>query len=139
VGVVFIAAQFTYLLGGFLSDVFLNLPMSRDQETEADYIGLMLMAEACYDPRAGLEVWPRLDRAEQGMIDKMGVPGMRVPEWASTHPASLNRLERLREWMPRAEEKRWQSDCRGTVSFADQFVEALRGGWPGIGQIELPR
>jgi len=140
VGVVFVAAQFTYLLGSWLSDVLLALPMSRDQETEADYIGLMLMAEACFDPRAALAVWPRLDRAEQGMMEAMGAPrGVRMPEWASTHPASLNRLEKLRRWMPAAEEKLQQSDCHGTGSFAGQFVEALRAGWAGTGQIDLPR
>ena len=54
-----------------------GLPMSRAQEHEADYIGLMMMAEACYDPHEALGFWRRMDAYT------MGEP----PEIISTHPS----------------------------------------------------
>ena len=52
-------------------------PASRQQESEADYIGLMMMAKSCYKPPAAVGVWKRMEEAE-----KHG-----VPEWMSTHPS----------------------------------------------------
>jgi predicted Zn-dependent protease len=53
------------------------MPASRKQESEADYIGLMMMAKSCYDPSAAIGVWQRMEEAE-----KHG-----IPEWMSTHPS----------------------------------------------------
>ena len=53
--------------------------LTQRQETEADYIGLMMMAEACFDPREVLTFWRLMDAAQEG--DKQ------VPEWLSTHPS----------------------------------------------------
>lgn len=69
-----------YLGSRVLGVVFEN-PMSRKQESEADYIGLMIMAEACYDPREAVGFWGRMDRWGSG------AEGGEVPEWASTHPS----------------------------------------------------
>lgn len=65
-----------HLFGSRLMDVAFGYPMSRLQESEADYIGLMMMAEACYDPAEAALFWARMERAA----------GMEVPEWMSTHP-----------------------------------------------------
>ena len=54
------------------------LPMSRAQESEADRIGLVLMALAGYDPREAIVVWERMHAANTGR---------RQAEWLSTHPA----------------------------------------------------
>jgi metalloendopeptidase OMA1, mitochondrial len=45
--------------GGQFLDLLFSRPMSRIQESEADYIGLMMMAEACYDPRKAVDFWVR--------------------------------------------------------------------------------
>lgn len=69
------------------------LPFSRKHESEADYIGLLLAAEAGYDPREGIKVWERMDEFAGG-----GGP----PEFASTHPGHETRIKQMQEWMPEA-------------------------------------
>jgi predicted Zn-dependent protease len=69
------------------------LPYSRTQESEADHIGLILMARAGYDPRAALAFWERMERAASG-----GGP----PEFLSTHPNHGTRTEQIRAWLPEA-------------------------------------
>ncbi|KAK4122447.1 hypothetical protein N657DRAFT_575691 [Parathielavia appendiculata] len=108
-----------HFFGSRFVDVAFGLPMSRMQEREADYIGLMMMAEACYDPREAPKFWARM---------QMATKGEEVPEWMSTHPTNINRIEKIQEWLPQAMEKRAQSDCRSTTAFADLFRQALRTG-----------
>ena len=66
-------------------------PHSREQELEADSIGLMLMAKAGYDPRAALTFW-----------NKFGKAGQRIPEYMSTHPNPGHRIANLKRLMPQA-------------------------------------
>jgi predicted Zn-dependent protease len=66
-------------------------PHSREQELEADSIGLMLMAKAGYDPRAALRFW-----------SKFGKAGQRIPEYLSTHPNPGHRIANLKRLMPKA-------------------------------------
>ncbi|OIW23688.1 hypothetical protein CONLIGDRAFT_657827 [Coniochaeta ligniaria NRRL 30616] len=106
------------IFGGTLMDIAFGRPMSRLQESEADYIGLMMMAEACYDPRQAVGFWKRMDKAQQGA----------PPEWMSTHPSNQTRIEKIQEWLPKAIEKRESSDCRTTTAFADLFNRARRMG-----------
>lgn len=68
------------------------LPYSRTQESEADHIGLLFMAEAGYDPRAAIELWQNFE----------ALGGQRPPEFLSTHPEPGSRIERLQELMPEA-------------------------------------
>jgi predicted Zn-dependent protease len=70
------------------------LPFSRSMESEADHIGLLLMAEAGYDPEAAVGLWQRMAQLE-GTAAK-------PPEWLSTHPNDGTRIEQLRQWMPEA-------------------------------------
>jgi predicted Zn-dependent protease len=69
------------------------LPYGRTQESEADHIGLLLMARAGYDPREALSFWSRMERASGG-----GGP----PEFLSTHPTHGTREQQIRAWLPEA-------------------------------------
>lgn len=72
-----VGAILAHVAGAWALDTAISNPMSRKQESEADYIGLMMMAEACYDPREAVTFWQRMDR---GTTEN-------VPEWLSTHPS----------------------------------------------------
>ena len=69
------------------------LPFSRKDESEADEIGLMLAAAACFDPQAAIPLWQRMEQQASGQ---------RAPEFMSTHPNPGNRIARLQELMPKA-------------------------------------
>ncbi|KAI0134418.1 peptidase family M48 [Xylariales sp. AK1849] len=109
----------TQLFGGSLLDILFGRPMGRRQESEADYIGLMMMAEACYNPEEALAFWQRMERQNQAG----------PPEWMSTHPSNHNRIEKIQQWMPTALDKRYQSDCSGTAHWADTFKRAMEKGF----------
>ena len=64
------------------------LPYSRVHESEADRIGLTLMARAGYDPRGAIPFWERMS--------KKGASGARPPEFLSTHPAPASRIAALK-------------------------------------------
>ena len=70
----------------------LVLPFGRDQESEADEIGLTYMAQAGYDPREAITLWQN--------FEKLG--GDRPPEFLSTHPSPGTRIQRLQALMPEA-------------------------------------
>jgi predicted Zn-dependent protease len=75
----------------------LVLPYGRNHETQADEVGLMLAAAACYDPAEAIPLWQRM-----GQLDG----GARPPEFASTHPDPANRIAHLQSLLPRAMEFR---------------------------------
>lgn len=80
------------------------LPFSRDHESEADYIGLLLAARACFDPTEAPALWERMGAKSGG----------RAPsEFSSTHPAPETRIRQFEEWMPEALALREQS-CGGS-------------------------
>lgn len=79
-----------YGLGTTLGGV---LPFSRSHETEADEIGLYLMAIAGYNPEEAAELWKRM-KANSG--------GEAPPEFMSTHPSSDSRIKNLQSLAPRA-------------------------------------
>jgi predicted Zn-dependent protease len=70
----------------------LVLPFSREQEAEADSIGLQYMARAGYDPREAVKLWQNFAAAGSGG----------TPEFMSTHPAPGNRIANLQAQMPEA-------------------------------------
>lgn len=70
------------------------LPFSRSHETEADKIGLQIMAIAGYNPYEAAELWKRM-KANSG--------GQSPPEFMSTHPSNDTRINNLTVWAPEAE------------------------------------
>lgn len=77
---------------GVGAQVGVLLPFSRQQETEADRLGLIFMAMAGYDPNVAVGFWQRM--AAQG--------GGAPPEFLSTHPADDTRVRNLQGFMPEA-------------------------------------
>ncbi|MDE3050761.1 MAG: M48 family metalloprotease, partial [Nitrospirota bacterium] len=69
------------------------LPFSRAHESEADYIGILLAADAGYDPRESVSLWQRMEQLSQG-----GGPS----EFLSTHPSNETRIDQLKKWLPEA-------------------------------------
>src|SRR5919198_1754047 len=86
-----IVQSVTALLGAGAS-VGLLLPWSRQQESEADHLGLIYMAKAGYHPQAARDLWVRM--ASQG--------GARQPEFLSTHPLPQTRIAQIEAWLPEA-------------------------------------
>jgi predicted Zn-dependent protease len=72
-------------LGNMVADVTFNLPRSRNDEVEADRIGVELAARAGYDPRGAVAVWQKM------LKNTSGGP----PQFLSTHPSSESRLRDL--------------------------------------------
>jgi predicted Zn-dependent protease len=78
------------------------LPFSRGHESEADHVGLLLAAAACFNPEVAPKLWERM-----GALGKQ-----KPPEFASTHPSDATRIDQLNAWMPEADSVR-QHFCAG--------------------------
>ena len=85
--------QATMAALGAGAQVGVLLPFSRKHESEADYIGILLAADAGYDPRESVHLWERMAQMSGG-----GGPS----EFLSTHPGHETRIEQLKKWMPEA-------------------------------------
>ncbi|NGZ08689.1 MAG: M48 family peptidase [Nitrospira sp. LK70] len=91
-----IAAMSAYGVG-------VSLPFGRRQESEADYIGLKLMAQAGFDPREAVPFWERMSGCPRQMIDKVCFRSQHnIPEFLSTHPSDLSRINQIEAWLPEA-------------------------------------
>ncbi len=69
----------------------LSLKFSRDDETEADLVGMEIAARAGYDPRAGVTLWQKMSAANKGA----------PPQWLSTHPSGNTRIEEIQANLPK--------------------------------------
>src|SRR5713226_1190657 len=84
--------QATMAALGLGVNVGVLLPFSRAHESEADHIGLLLAAQAGYDPHEAIHVWERMEQLSKG----------HPQEFLSTHPGHGTRIKQLEEWMPEA-------------------------------------
>jgi len=87
------------------------LPYARKHETEADNVGLLLAAAACFDPYQAVPLWERMSAASGGQSQ---------PEFASTHPNPGTRIQTLEGLMPKAMEYRAKfcEDAGGATALA---------------------
>lgn len=83
------ASRYAAGLGGQL----LSLRFGREDESEADLIGLELAARAGYDPRAGVTLWQKMAAASKGA----------PPQFLSTHPSGPNRIRDIQVNLPKVE------------------------------------
>ena len=78
-------------LSRYVLDLTFNLPNSRQDETEADRIGVELAARAGYEPRAAITLWEKMQKSGGGQ----------PPQWLSTHPSRDTRIADLRLYSER--------------------------------------
>lgn len=86
----------TRLLTNMLMQLLLTLPFSRKMESEADFIGLHLMAAACFDPQAMAPMFERMKALREKMMHGQRAP----PSYLSTHPADEDRVAAIIRWLP---------------------------------------
>jgi len=70
-----------------VSGDLLGRKFSRNDETEADLVGMELAARSAYDPRAGIGLWEKMSQLSKGA----------PPQWLSTHPSSVNRIQTFKD------------------------------------------
>ncbi len=78
-------------VAGMLRTFGIDNPFGRKQEREADYLGLIFASLAGFDIRESVIIWERMKEAHKGQ---------EPPEWMSTHPSSVRRIEALKNWIP---------------------------------------
>jgi predicted Zn-dependent protease len=71
----------------------LTLKFSRDDETEADIVGMELAARAGFDPEAGVTLWQKM----------LAASGGKQPEFISTHPAGESRIKDIQAKLPKVQ------------------------------------
>jgi predicted Zn-dependent protease len=86
-------SQGTMAALGAGAQVGVLLPFSRKHESEADYIGILLAADAGYDPRESVALWERMAQMSGGGGSA---------EFMSTHPSNETRIDQLKKWLPEA-------------------------------------
>lgn len=96
--------QMTMAAFGIGAQYGVLLPFSRAHESEADIMGIDLMARAGFDPSQSVELWRNMAKASGGQSP---------PEWASTHPSNESRIAELQARVPEAEAVRASARAAG--------------------------
>lgn len=99
------------------------LKYSRNHESEADHMGLLLMAAAGYDPHESIEFWKRMSAAT--------TDSSAPPEFASTHPSHGTRIRDLTNWIPEAMKLYDTSKVKAPAEKMPD-VKETRGPRPGL-------
>ena len=99
-----------------VEDVLITLPYSRKLEKEADEVGLLMAARACFDIRHVPKFWERMHMEERDLVFQQN-------DWLSTHPSHENRVTWLHEWLPTALQLREDFKCPELTHF---FAEAKK-------------
>lgn len=118
------------MMGGFGSQIAIrnlleakleSLSFSREQEYEADTFGLRYMLAAGYDPAGAAQLLGSLARATALEARVQGRTNRRIPEWASTHPLSENRMQRA------LQEARSTNRIGTGMRNRDQYLNEIEG------------
>jgi predicted Zn-dependent protease len=94
---------------GGLAKVGRELPHSRDQESEADHIGIVYMARAGYDPKEAVEFWQRFHEFNKQQGDSQT---SFFSKFLRTHPLDEVRIQQLQKWLPEAQTEFSKSKMR---------------------------
>ena len=78
---------------GIVHGVAVTIPFVRTQESEADQVGLQLMAQAGYDPQVAISFWQK----HQGLAK-----GKKALQFLSLHPSDEARIAQMKSWLPEA-------------------------------------
>lgn len=89
-----------------VSNIMIDLPFSRQMETEADEVGLKLAAKACFDVREAPVFWAKMQ------VVSLHSEHMEPPEYLSTHPSHESRQDHLLTLVPQALELRTSCGCQ---------------------------
>jgi predicted Zn-dependent protease len=108
IGAIFNVPQAAVDLAPQVLDLTVNLPHSRQDETEADKVGTELMARAGYDPHAALSLWEKMQK----------VGGAQPPKLLSTHPPTADRLK----------------DLQAIIDKVDPLYQAAKGSGASAGK-----
>jgi predicted Zn-dependent protease len=106
-----IVMQGGFDLSRIFADLALSLPNSRTMESEADQVGLSLMAAACFNPKAAVPFWEKMARADKA----------KTPEFISTHPSDTTRIRNIAGWMDDAMMKYDNAGCAETRYHSESF------------------
>lgn len=77
-------------------NLLMSLPNSRKMESEADFLGLRIMSQACYNPDKAVNFWRRMNKGEEHGGIAESAQGL-----LSTHPVNSQRIEHIKEWVCR--------------------------------------
>ncbi|OBA23166.1 hypothetical protein METBIDRAFT_76234 [Metschnikowia bicuspidata var. bicuspidata NRRL YB-4993] len=95
---------------------FLQMPASREMESEADRIGCELMARLCFDVHEAVNFWARMENYENRTSQRRGAM---LKEFLSTHPNTHKRVQDISLWMPEFDVIREASECHQWGTFQD--------------------
>merc|ERR1719427_2509528 len=87
-------------------DLIVDLPFSRDMEMEADEVGLVMAAKACFDVREAPALWGLMELMSEDVMETD-----RDLEFLSTHPCHGTRQETLTAQLSSALTVRWECGC----------------------------
>ena len=114
-----VIAFFADWLFGKISTILLDLPFSRNMETEADIVGLEISSKACFDIREAPAFWGKME-----LLAGLEGDGSDI-EFLSTHPSHANRQNHLLEILPQALNSRSTCGC-SKLNTPDPMAEFLK-------------